>query len=226
MAGILTRFKDIMSSNVNALLDKCENPEKMIDQTVRNLNKDLNKVKGETAAVMAEETRAKRKLDDITAEVAKLQDYAVKAITAGNDDDARKFLEEKSKKEVELNTLSQSYEMASLNAKRMRAMHDKLESDVKTLEAKKADLKAKFAAAKAQERINKMVNSTTGGADSISAFEKYEEKANQAFDKASAMAQLNADGDDEMDDLVNKYSNTSTKSVDDELAALKASLKK
>ena len=40
--GIITRFKDIMSSNVNALLDKMEDPEKMIDQCLRNLNSDLS----------------------------------------------------------------------------------------------------------------------------------------------------------------------------------------
>ena len=48
--GILTRFKDIMSANINALLDKCEDPEKMIDQYMRNLESDLGKVKAETAS--------------------------------------------------------------------------------------------------------------------------------------------------------------------------------
>ena len=52
--GILTRFKDIMSANVNALLDKAEDPAKMIDQTLLNLRKDLAEVKKETAAVMAD----------------------------------------------------------------------------------------------------------------------------------------------------------------------------
>ena len=53
MAGILSRFKDIMSSNINALLDKVEDPMKMIDQYLRNLESDLGKVKAETAEVMA-----------------------------------------------------------------------------------------------------------------------------------------------------------------------------
>ena len=51
--GILKRFKDIMSSNINALLDKAEDPEKMIDQYLRDLQEDLRKVKSETATVMA-----------------------------------------------------------------------------------------------------------------------------------------------------------------------------
>ena len=69
--GILTRFKDIMSANINALLDKCEDPEKMIDQYMRNLESDLGKVKAETASVMAEETRAKRELDECTEQINK-----------------------------------------------------------------------------------------------------------------------------------------------------------
>lgn len=43
--GILTRFTDIMKSNINALLDKCEDPAKMIDQTLRDLREDLAEVK-------------------------------------------------------------------------------------------------------------------------------------------------------------------------------------
>ena len=70
--GILKRFKDIMSSNINALLDKAEDPEKMIDQYLRDLQEDLRKVKSETATVMAEEQRCKRQLDECDAEIAKM----------------------------------------------------------------------------------------------------------------------------------------------------------
>lgn len=52
--GIISRFKDIMSANINALLDKMEDPEKMVDQYLRNLESDLGKVKQETASVMAD----------------------------------------------------------------------------------------------------------------------------------------------------------------------------
>ena len=53
--GIITRFKDIMAANFNALLEKVEDPEKMIDQYLRNLEEDLGEVKKETASVMADE---------------------------------------------------------------------------------------------------------------------------------------------------------------------------
>ena len=82
--GILSRFKDIMSSNINALLDKAEDPEKMIDQTLRNLNNDLAKVKNETAEVMADEAKAKRNLDECNAEIARMQQYAEKAVLSAD----------------------------------------------------------------------------------------------------------------------------------------------
>ena len=75
--GILARFKDIMAANINALLDKAEDPEKMIDQTMRNLTSDLGKVKEETAAVMADEQRCKRELDECNKEIAEMQARAI-----------------------------------------------------------------------------------------------------------------------------------------------------
>ena len=64
MAGILGRFKTIMESNINALLDKMEDPEKMIDQYLRDMEKDLGSVKAETVAVMDQESAAKRKVTE------------------------------------------------------------------------------------------------------------------------------------------------------------------
>ena len=71
MAGILERFKTIMSSNINALLDKMEDPEKMIDQYLRDMEKDLGSVKAETVAVMAQESAAKRKVAECEDEIKK-----------------------------------------------------------------------------------------------------------------------------------------------------------
>lgn len=227
--GILTRFKDIMASNINALLDKAEDPEKMIDQTLRNLNNDLGKVKSETAAVMAEETRARRELDECTAEIDKMQKYAVKAVEAGNDEDARQFLAKKGELSVKKEQLQTVYEAAAENAKKMRQMHDKLVADMNELESRRSVIKSKMAAAKAQERINNMGSSIGDAANSISAFERMEAKANKALDQANAMAELNSSGvQKDLKDLELKYSSTSesTSAVEDELAALKASLGK
>lgn len=223
--GILTRFKDIMSANINALLDKAEDPEKMIDQCLRNLNSDLGKVKSETASVIAEEQRAKRTLEECNEEMDKMQVFAVKAIEAGNDSDAKKFLEKKSSLANKQTGLQEAYNLASANAANMRAMHDKLVGDIQQLESRKDMIKGKMAAAKTQERINKMTSGIDGANNSMAAFDCMEAKADAALDKANAMAELNAGPKDDIDDLTAKYSSPSSE-IDDELAALKASLGK
>ncbi|HBS94021.1 MAG TPA: phage shock protein A, partial [Firmicutes bacterium] len=82
--GILSRFTDIISANINALLDKAEDPAKMVDQYLRKMTDDLAEVKRETAGVMAEESRTKRLMDENNKEVAKYEDLAKKALLAGN----------------------------------------------------------------------------------------------------------------------------------------------
>ena len=189
--GILTRFKDIMSSNINALLDKAEDPEKMVDQCLRNLNSDLGKVKAETAEVMANEQRAKRELDECTNEINKIQSFAAKAVAAGNDDDARKFLEKKQTLVAKQAQLQQSFDMAYNNAQNMRAMSDKLVKDIASLEERRDNIKAKMNMAKTQEHINKLTSNTVDSSSSMDAFERMEKKADKMLDTANAMAELN-----------------------------------
>ena len=224
MAGIIKRFGDIMSANLNALLDKAEDPEKMIDQYLRNLESDLGKVKAETASVMAEETKCKRELDECNADIEKMQRYAEKAIVAGNDNDARQFLEKKQQLVSKQTALQQSYDLAHGNAVKMKEMHDKLVSDMADLKSRRDAIRAKVAVAKTQERLNKVGSSVAGVSNNLSAFDRMEEKADRMLDEANAMADLNTEKDD-LEDLAAKYDDdSSTSAVDDELAALKAKL--
>ncbi|MGO4889903.1 PspA/IM30 family protein [Anaerobacillus sp. MEB173] len=225
--NILTRFRDIMASNIHAMLDKAEDPGKLIDQYLRNLNRDLGKVKSDTATVMAEEQRAKRALDECQADMDKMQNYAIKALEAGNDADARKFLERKATIAEEETGLKEAYDLAASNASKMRQMHDKLVSDIRELESRKNMIKGKLSVAKTQERINRIQSSVGSANNSKSAFDRIEEKANQAMDRANAMSELNSPPKDNMNDLMAKYNNSNTDSgIDDELAALKESLQK
>ena len=225
--GIIQRFKDIMSSNINALLDKAEDPEKMIDQYMRNLESDLGKVKAETASVMADETRAKRELDECDAEIARLQQYAEKAVMAGNDEDAKQFLAQKGVLASKEDALKQSYALAAENAAKMKQMHDKLCSDIAELNTRRDAIRAKVKVAKTQEKLNKIGASVDGARSSLSAFDRMEEKANKMMDEANAMAELNRQqGDSDLDALKSKYDSAPSSAVEDELAALKAKLGK
>ena len=223
--GILSRFGDIISSNVNALLDKAEDPAKMVDEYLRKANKDLAEVKKETAGVMAEESRTKRLLDSNEAEVAKYNSLAQKALVAGNDDDARVFLTKKQELESLGAGLHTAYASAHENAVRMRELHDKLVKDINSLTARRQTIKAKLAVAKTQERVNKMGTGADKLQGSMGAFDRMEEKANRMLDEANAMSELNSQAIDEAQALEQKYKSSDTSaSVEDELASMKAKL--
>ncbi len=219
--GIISRFADIMKSNINALLDKAEDPAKMVDQYLLDMRENLAEVKKETAGVIAAEAKAKRDLEEAQEKVEKALKSAQNALKAGDEDAARKLIAEKQRYEGLVADREKAYALAHDNAEKMRQMYDKLVNDIRELEDRKANIKAKSAAAKAQTKINDM----TAGMDStasLEAFDRMEAKANEAFDKAMAEAELNV-SKDEVEDLVDKYSSVDS-SVDDELAKMKAEL--
>lgn len=218
--SILKRFTDIMSSNINAMLDKCEDPVKMVDQLMRNLNKDLNEIKVETASVMAEESRAKRELNECQEQVDKMLDYAKRAVSAGNDGDARKFLEKKITLSEKLTLLQNKYDSAKSNSDKMKSMYNKISNQIEELNERRAIIKAKMATAKIQEKVNSIGNSVNKSTSNMDSFTRMEEKANRMLDEANAMAELNSKPVDDIDDLMNKY-NTNSSAIEDELAALK-----
>lgn len=228
MAGILSRFKDIMSSNINALLDKVEDPMKMIDQYLRNLESDLGKVKAETTAVMAEETKSKRELDECMDSINKMQTYAEKALLSGNEADARTFLSKKGELNNKLISLQQTYDMAKENSTKMREMHDKLIKDISQLNTRRDELKAKMAVANTQEKLNKIGSSVNGAIGNMSKFDEMEAKINKKLDTANAMAELNnSQKEENIEDLIAKYDNetkNTSSEIDDELSELKSKL--
>ena len=228
MAGILSRFKDIMSSNINALLDKVEDPMKMIDQYLRNLESDLGKVKAETAAVMAEEIKSKRELDECIDSINKMQTYAEKALLSGNEADARTFLSKKGELNNKLISLQQTYDIAKENSTKMREMHDKLIKDISQLNTRRDELKAKMAVVNTQEKLNKIGSSVNGAIGNMSKFDEMEAKINKKLDTANAMAELNnSQKEENIEDLIAKYDNetkNTSSEIDDELSELKSKL--
>ena len=222
--GVLDRFKDVMSSNINALLDRAENPEKMIDQYLRNAKKDLADVRRETAGVMAEEKRAKQKVDEINKEIDELTSFAKRALQAGNREDAAQFVSRKQKLEGSLQDHISVYEASAVNANQMREMHNKLVEDVANMENRKNILKGKAAATRARETVNKMgANSAKHGA-TIGKMASMEERIDQKFNQAMSESELLNESVDGTDDLMRKYKSGTSGSVDTELDSLEIEL--
>ena len=223
--GMLDRFADIIKANINDLLDKCEDPAKMIDQYLRDLTEDLAEVKQETAGVMAEETRTKRLVDENAAEVAKYDDLARKALAAGNEDDARTFLAKKQQLDARSASLRESYAAACANAAKMRQMYDKLVSDIEELNSRREAVKAKVAVARTQDRVNSIASGADKAADAMGAFARMEAKADGMLDRSNALSELNAKPVDDAAALEAKYAAAGNDAaVDDELARLKAEM--
>ncbi len=222
--AILERFNDIIKSNINALLDKMEDPSKMIDQYLTEMMEDLAEVKRETAGVMADETRTKRMVDENQEEVDKYADFAKKALVAGKEDDARVFIGKKQQLESAGAGLKTAYAAAHENAKKMRQMHDKLSTDIEALNARREMIKAKVSIAKTQEKLNEVASSVEETQEAMSAFSRMEAKANKMFDEANAMAELNEEPIDAAKELEEKYAKQGTPTVDDEMDKLKKEL--
>jgi phage shock protein A len=192
----------------------------MIDEYMRQVVEQLADVKKETAGVMAEEKRTKRLVDENTEQIEKYDQLARKALTAGNEEDAKTFLTKKQSYISNGVELQKAYEVAKANATKMKEMHDKLTKDVQELEQRRKNVKSKVAVAKTQEKLNKVSNSMNTASSSMSAFEKMEEKADNMLDRANSTAELNYDAGEEIENLEDKYSNPAS-SVDEELEKLK-----
>lgn len=218
--GILQRAKDILSANINDLLDRCENPEKMINQYLLQYRKDLKETKDDTAEIMANEAQAKRQYEDCLATVQRFMNAAENAVKAGNDDDARKLLVSKQRHEARLPELKSRYETAKADSQNMRAVYNKLCDDIKELEFRKSSIQSTVAMARGQERINNIGRNAVKMGGMNDKFDQMQDKANRMLDKAKASALLDSDVTSS-EDLAEKYASAPSE-VEDELAALKA----
>lgn len=222
--GVLGRFNDIVKSNINAIMDKFEDPSKMVDQYLIDLTEDLAEVKEETATVIAEEKRCQKAVLENEKAVEKYVKLAKAALEAGNEGDARTFLAKKKELEAHGENLKAALQAAEVNAQKMRELHDKLVSDIESLKVRKEAIKNKVSVAKTQEKVNKYTDSAEKAAGTIGAFDRMEEKADKMLHKAEAMDELNH-GTNSIDDLESKYAVSEKDSaVESDLAALKAEL--
>ncbi len=222
--GILNRFTTVMKANINALLDKAEDPAKMVDQYLIDLNQSLAEVKKETASVIAEEKRTARLVEQNASESTRMESLAKKALQAGNEDDARTFLTKKQQIDATGEELKRTANAAHANADKMRQMHDKLVSDIDSLKTRRETIKAKSAVAKTQSRVNGLIgNDRADGA--IDAFNRMEAKVDRDLDTATAMTELNEQPVDEAEALEHKYTDAADNAaVDNELTRLKSEM--
>ncbi|MGD8292661.1 MAG: phage shock protein PspA [Desulfobacterales bacterium] len=103
--GIFTRFRDIISSNINAMLDKAEDPEKLIRLMIREMEDTLVEIKTACAGVMAGSKKVKRQLEGLEEKAHYWEEKAELAVRKARDDLAREALVEKRKFNRRIETL-------------------------------------------------------------------------------------------------------------------------
>jgi len=127
--GIFTRFRDIISSNINAMLDKAEDPEKLIKLMIREMEDTLVEIKTACAGVMASGKKIQRQLDGHNVRAQYWEEKAELAVNKGRDDLAREALIEKRKFIRGADTLKQDLVEHDL-------LIDQYQDDIRQLEDK------------------------------------------------------------------------------------------
>jgi phage shock protein A len=216
------RVKTVVGSELNAMLDKAEDPVKMLDQFMREMEADIRDAEAAVAKQIANEKMLQKKFEDAEKMVQKRQEQAVKALEAGNEELARKALEDKKIHQSTADSLKASYERAKQDADSLRVKLDEMKSEYNEMKLKKDALKARAESAKTRTKMNRAMSSI-GGDEGRKGFERMEEKVLRFEAEAETSEDLRSSSrslDDELDALDEKDA------VDDELAALKKELGK
>ncbi len=134
--GIFTRFKDIINANINSMLDRAEDPEKMIKLMIHEMEDTLIELKSSCAGVIAGTKKLERKTADFAEKVALWGERAALAVSRGKDDLAREALIEKRRYSEILDTLK-------AEIKEHKAIHLQYREDIEELEKKLTSAKEK-----------------------------------------------------------------------------------
>lgn len=217
--GLFKRLRDITMATINDLLDKAEDPVKMLEQYLRDMEADITDAEAAVAKQIAIEKRFKQQLDETRELVEKRQQQAEKAVLAGNDELAKKALMDKKEQQAKLDSLTQQYATAKGQADLLREQLNQMKDEYNKLKNKKDLLIARAEAAKAQKSINQAM-SGFGANNAAKGFERMENKVLQMEAEAQASSELRS-ANKTLDD---EFAALEKSDVDDELAALKAKL--
>ena len=216
--SLFGRIGDLLSANINAMLDKAEDPEKMADEYLRQLNNELYEAKTSVAAAMADAMKLNTKETQYSVDADQWASKAEAALRAGDEELAKAALARK----VNAAKLAQQYKDQSdqqdTQVEQLQNALVQLETRISETRAKKELIVAKKNRAQTQEAIQR----TARGLGNISAMDKLdrlEEKVDDRLARADAMAKL------EEGTLENKFRDLEKdQEVDAELAELKRKL--
>jgi phage shock protein A len=216
--GLFDRIKRVVGANVNDLINKAEDPEKMLEQAILEMQEDLVQLRQGVAQAIAAQKRTEKQYNDAVNEVNKWDRNARLAIQKGDENLARQALERKKSFNDTATALKTSLDQQNVQVDSIKKNLIQLESKISEAKTKKEMLKARITAAKAQEQIGSMARGMNSSG-AMAAFERMEEKVLMQEARAQSTAELVGA------DLETQFAQLEGSSdVDDELAALKASM--
>ncbi len=218
--GVFSRLSDILKSNINDLLDKAEDPEKMVKQIIIDMQKELTIATQNLGKAKASERLAQKKMDDAVKVAAGWEAKAKAALSQGNQDLAKQALAKKVRADEEVASYTEMYESISTQT-------DAIEDQVEVLKAKLDEAKSRQAMLIARSQMadtKKALAKSQGGFDGASALEKFdrmEEKIQRKEAEADAFAEIGGT-DDELTESFEQIEKDAK--VDAELARLMAEM--
>jgi phage shock protein A len=216
--GVFSRFTDIINSNINNLLDKAEDPAKMVRLIIQEMEDTLVEVRSSSAKTLADKKELSRQTTRFENDANQWQEKAELALSKGREDLARAALMEK--KKCADNAASLIDEISHIDD------HiSKLQSEISQLQDKLADAKARQKAiilrektAHSRLKVKKNIDSERVN-DALSRFDQYERKIDDIESQVEAYDMGSKSLADEISEL------ESDENVEDELAQLKAKMK-
>ena len=220
--GIWERFTTLMKSNINDLISRAENPEKMLDQIVVDMRAQLQKAKQQVASAIADEKRLK---DQAEAEYKASQDWEQKAMLAvkqGRDDLAKQALVRQSEHLAHGQQLEATWQAHAAETEKLKNSLRDLNDKIEEAKRKKNLLLARQRRAQAQARINETMSSMSEKS-AFEAFARMEERIdqNERMLKASTELEEEFTGDRLQHDFKALEKVAGAASADAQLLALK-----
>lgn len=216
--GLFDRLNRVVRANLNDMIGQAEDPEKILEQAVIDMQEDLVQLRQAVARSIAEQKKTEQRCNQDTAEASKWEQRAKLALSKGDETLAREALTRKKSLADSSNVLKQQLEQQTVQVDSLRRNLMALESKISEAKTKKNMLQARSKAAKANEELQKTLGSIdTNSATSV--FERMESKVMDMEARSQAVGELAGFGvEQQFAEL------EASNGVEDELAMLKAQM--
>ncbi len=187
--GILDRMQRLVRANINDLIDRAEDPEKMIDQILRDMESNIVTARSQVAAMIAQEKELEADLNETRQLTSEWGEKAKRAVTAGKDDLAREALRRKRDNEENAKVYEQQHQVQLQTVDKLKSQLQQLESKYQQTLSQRDSLIARQRRAKASQQVAEFT-STLSPLDASSELDRMERKIRSTESKAAALADM------------------------------------